>query len=74
MSGLKPVLEGLAERLKMLQDLRLLIVFGSLVEGVARKDSDVDVMIDASEKVIGSIYDELKREFKGREIHMVRAC
>lgn len=74
MSGLKPVLESLAERLKMLQDLRLLVVFGSVVEGVARKDSDVDVVIDASEKVIGLVYDELKREFKGREIHMVRAC
>ncbi|MBO3754892.1 MAG: DUF86 domain-containing protein [Candidatus Brockarchaeota archaeon] len=65
-------LEGLSERLRGFQDLKLLILFGSLAEGVEHGGSDVDVVIDAPESTINLIYDELGREFRKREIHMIR--
>ena len=71
---MKPDLEGLRGRLRGLQDLRLLILFGGLVEGFAHRGSDVDVVVDASESAIGMVYDELGLEFGGRAVHVIRAC
>ncbi len=73
MDSLKLDLERLVKRLERFQDLRLLILFGSLAEDVARKGSDVDVVVDASENTISLAYGELEREFKGRNVHLIRA-
>ncbi len=66
-------LQKLKDKLSSLSDLRLLILFGSIAEGILRKGSDVDLIVEASEDAFKEVYEAFKREFECREVHIIRA-
>ncbi|HID90489.1 TPA: hypothetical protein EYP44_00835, partial [Candidatus Bathyarchaeota archaeon] len=66
-------LERLKAKLEPIQGLRLLILFGSLADGVPRKGSDVDIVVDCDDGALRALYGILPRELGGRELHVLRA-
>jgi len=66
------------ERLCRRRGIRKLVIFGSVVRGDCRPDSDVDLLVEFdSDRIIGfdimDIEEELSRFFGGRKVDLVNA-
>jgi len=66
-------LEKLRNELKSLHGLKLLIIFGSIAEGVERISSDVDIIVECDDISMENLLHILSREFNGRELHVFKA-
>lgn len=54
-----PFLRGLIEKIQSNKKIKLAIIFGSYAKGLAKKDSDVDIFIDTTDRGIKNYFEKI---------------